>query len=416
MAARGRPGPRSHSLGTPSTPGTPTVTVSSPRPAPRFGFQWGRYRYEVHGDVGTHPDYESGLLASRQLVLNGYPEMEGQPRLVELRPFLPHEYPSATVDRCIEEVRRAGLTRHPNLAGVWGCVFDDTRPYILLEHLRGCCLLTLLDAAVAVGRRLSPSFVAYAATELADALLYLHGKKDDEKPLHLVHRAIGPRRIRVGVTGRVQLTHLGVMYTELLEHPPSPGAPVRGDAAYTAPEILRGFLQPEKGHEDPLSPPGLDQRADVFSLGLVMLEMLLARYPRNQREPLWLDLKARFPSSVLSDEAALVRLETLANRVLHFGPAEVRRAADELPEALRRIIARALRDNPDERYLTSSDMHTDLYDYLHSLQTPYGEKEAAEEAAEILMDAADLGRLPGPVGVEAGKPSPLPETGLGNVH
>lgn len=392
------------------------MTVASPRPAPRLAFQWGQYRYEVHGDVASHPDYESGLLASRQFVVNGYPEIMGQPRLVELRPFLPEAYPSKTVERCIEEVRRVSMVGHPNLAGVWGCVFDDTRPYILMEHLSGCCLLTLLEAAVAVGRRVSPFFVAYVATAIGDGLYHLHRKKDEEDgPLHLIHRAIGPRRIRVGATGKVQLTHLGIIYTELLEHRPLPGAPIRGDAAYLAPELLRGFLQAEEGQEEPLSPPGLDQRADVFSLGLVMLEMLLARYSRAQREPLWLDLKARFPSSVLNDETALVRLETLANRVLHFGPAEVRRAADELPEALRRIITRALRDNPDERYPTSSDMHTDLYDYLHTLETPYGEKEAAAEAAEILMEAADLGRLPGPADGQAARPAP-PEAGPGNIH
>jgi hypothetical protein len=123
----------------------------SPRPAPRFGFQWGNYRYEVHGDVAAHPDYDAGLLASRQLTLPGYPEVVGQSRLVELKPFFPHQHPSGAVDRCIEEVRRAGLVRHPNLAGIWGCVFDDTRPYVLMEHLPGCFLLTLLDAAVAVG-------------------------------------------------------------------------------------------------------------------------------------------------------------------------------------------------------------------------------------------------------------------------
>jgi eukaryotic-like serine/threonine-protein kinase len=389
----------------------------SPRSAPRFGFQWGNYRYEVHGDVGAHPDYDAGLLASRQLILPGYPEVVGQSRLVELKPFFPHQHPSGAVDRCIEEVRRAGLVRHPNLAGIWGCVFDDTKPYVLMEHLPGCFLLTLLDAAVAVGRRLSPSFVAYLATELGDGLHHVHRKKDEEeRPLNLVHRAIGPRRIRVGVAGRIQLTHFGVVYTELLDRPPSPGGLLRGDAAYLAPELLTGFLQPEDGQEDPLTPKGLNERADVFSLGLVMLEMLLVRYPRAEREPLWQDLKARFPASVLNEEPSLVKLETLANRVLHFGPAEVRRAADEMPEPLRRIITRALRSNPDERYATSSDMHGDLYDYLHSMKPLYGPKEAAEEATEILMEAADLGRLGSAARVEPGLPSPPPDAEPGNLH
>jgi serine/threonine-protein kinase len=381
-----------------------SYSPESPRPASRFGFQWGNYRYEVHGPLASHPDYSSPLLASRQFLLPGLPPVAGDSRLVELT-ALTKEHGPVALQRCIEQVRRAGFVHHPSAAGVWGAVFDEKTPYILMEHLRGCSLLALMEAALSLGRRLSPAFVAYVGVELADVLDYAHRKKDEEdRPLHLVHRAVGPMRIRVGVTGRIQLTHFGVAYSELLDRLHAPGQVLRADAAYAAPELLRGFFENEVGEEDPLTPPTLDGRADVFSLGLVLLELLLARYARNARELLWLDMKARFPPSVRNKAPALVRLETLANRVLHFGPTEVLGAAEEVPEPLRQLLSRALHEEPAERP-SPGEMHNALTNYLLDVKRPYGAHEVAQEAAGVLMEAADLGR-----------PAPQPGAALDNLH
>jgi serine/threonine-protein kinase len=379
-------------------------TPESPRPASCFGFQWGNYRYEVHGPVASHPDYSSPLLATRQFILPGLSPDVSQSRLVELT-ALTEEYGPAALQRCVEQVRRAGFVCHSSAAGVWGAIFDEKTPYILMEHLRGCSLLALMEAALSLGRRLSHAFVAYVGLELAEVLEYVHRKKDEEEqPLHIIHRAVGPMRIRVGVSGRIQLTHFGVAYSELLDRLHAPGQILRADAAYAAPELLRGFFEHEVDGGDPLSPPTLDGRADVFSLGLVLLEMLLARYARNAREPLWLDLKARFPPSVREAAPALVKLETLANRVLHFGPMEVLRAADEMPEPLRQLLSSALQEDPAERP-SLGEIQNVLTCYLMDVKPPYGAQEVAREAAEILMEAADLGR-----------PAPQPGTASDNLH
>lgn len=362
----------------------------SPRPASRFGFQWGSYRYEVHGPLASHPDYSSPLLATRQRLFPGMAPEVGQPRLVELA-VLTEEHGPAALQRCVEQVRRAGYVHHPGAAGVWGAVFDEKTPYVLMEHLRGCSLLALMETALSLGRRLSPAFAAYVGAELADVLEYAHRKKDDEEqPLHIIHRAVGPMRIRVGVTGRIQLTHFGVAYSELLDRLLVPGQVLRADAAYAAPELLRSYFENVASAEgDPLTPPALNERADVFSLGLVLAELLLARYARSARELLWLDIKARFPPGVLAQASPLVKLETLANRVLHFGPTEVLRASDEIPEPLHQLLSRALSENPDERP-GIGEMHNALTCYLLDVKPPYGAQEVAQEAAEVLMEAADL--------------------------
>ncbi len=367
----------------------------APSPASRFGFQWDNFRYDFERSVVVHPDYEMLHLATRAFVLSGYPELKGEPRLVELKPFL-LPYGRTSVERCTEQVRRAMCVKHPGIAQVFGAVFDgDKHPYLHLEHLRGCYLLTLLEVAVSLGRKLSPALAAYVAAELADGLDYVHRRMDEEgRPLNLVHRAVGPMRVRVGVGGRVQLTHLGVLYAELLGRLHAAPEVLRGDLAYLAPELVRSLFHGGAGQDDTLTPPGLDGRADVFSLGLVLLEMLLARHPLEAAHGLWVDVEARLPASERTGAPLLVELGTLANRVLHFGPEELLHAPTMVPEPLQRIVSKALRANPDERYSSASDMHNDLCCYLLGLKPAYGAKEVAEEASEILMHAAELEGVP----------------------
>jgi len=94
--------------------------------------------------------------------------------------------------------------------------------------------------------------------------------------------------------------------------------------------------------------------------------------------------------------------------VLHFGPEEVEHAVKDLPAALRKIVARALRQNPAERYPSADDMRYDLRDFLHARQgRPYGAKEAEAELSDILKEASDLRKLTAYPDVEEGV-LPLP--------
>lgn len=364
--------------------------------AARLTFESSGYRYSVHRHLVTHPHYDTLLLASRQYTQGG------PVKLVELKPVMLEEGREG-LERVLEEVRLARFLRHPNIAAVYGCAVQSELPHIVMEHLRGCYLLTVMDAAVAVDRRLSPAFAAYVAAEVADALDYAHRcEGDDRTPLHIVHRAVGPMRIRLGRNGRVQLTNFGAAYSELPGRIRSPDGLLRGDPAYIAPEILLGFLRPEPGQRDSLTPRNLTGRADIFSLGLVLLEMLVASYPLDPPDALWRDVKRRFPAEVRSEVPTFIKLETLANRVLHFGPEEVQRVAEEVPLPLRRIVSKALRPHPDERYPSADKLRDELRAWLRGLPQPYGAAEAEEELAEILKEASDLDKLAAHAGVERG--------------
>lgn len=375
---------------------------SSRGPTARPTFESSGYRYSIQRHLVAHPHYDSLLLASREHVQGG------PVKLVELKPVVLGEGHQG-LDRVLEEVRLARFLRHPNIASVYGYAVHEEVPYIVMEHLRGCYLLTAMDAAIALGRRLSSSFAAYVASEVAEALDSAHRCEGEEhRPLNLVHRAVGPMRIRLGRNGCVQLTNFGTAYSELLGRIRSPDGLLRGDPAYIAPEILQGFLRPEPSQRDALTPRTLDGRADIFSLGLVLLEMLVASYPLDPSDALWSGVQSRFPPEVRSEMPTFIKLETLAHRVLHFGAEDVLKVADEIAPPLRRIVSKALRINPNERYQTADTLREELRAYLRDLPQPYGAKEAEAELAELLKQASDVGRLAAFAGVERGVlPVPL---------
>lgn len=358
-------------------------------PSSQLAFESGGYRYAIQRPLVSHPDYDTLLLSSRQLATGG------PFKLVVLKPIL-LEYGREARSRVMEEVRLSKYLRHRNIAPVLGSAVHDEVAYVVMDIGHGRFLLSLMDAAVSVNRKLSHDFAAYIAAEVADALDYAHRAVDDEaRSLHLVHRAVGPMRIRVGYDGRVQLTNFGAAYSELLGRIRTPPGLLRGDPAYIAPEILLGFCKPEASQRDPLTPRKLDGRADIFSLGLVLLEMVLARYPLDPPDTVWIDVEKRFPPEVRGERSSLLPLETLANRVLHFGPEEVQRAAEELPEPLQRILSKALRSNPDERYQTAGQLRDELRAFLNrpGQQRPFGAKEAKAEANALFDQASDLERL-----------------------
>ncbi|WPB76319.1 protein kinase [Archangium violaceum] len=367
-------------------------------PSSQLDFESGNHRYSIQRPLVSHPDYDTLLLASRQHVRGG------PLKRVILKPILlGNERELRT--RALEEVSLSRSLRHPNIARVLGSAFNEEMAYVVMDMGHGHFLLSIMDAATSVGGKLSQGFAAYVAAEVAEALDHAHRAVDDEgRPLHLVHRAVGPMRIRLGHNGRVQLTNFGAAWSELMGRIPTPLGILRGDPAYTAPEILRGFEKPEAGQRDPLTPRALDGRADIFSLGLVLLEMLLARYPLDPPDRLWLDIEQRFPPEVRGERpSSLLPLSILANRVLHFGPEEVRLATGALPEPLRHIVTRALRPEPAERYQTAGQMRDALRGFLQETgQHPYGAKQAKAEVKQLFDQASDLDKLPAYSIVEIG--------------
>lgn len=365
-------------------------------------FEFNNYVYEVHETLAAFPDYDRLLLATRRVHVGK--RLAEQTQLVVLKPLTIPDQTEA-LERALEEIRLARQLNHPALGKLHGYAVDNEsrQAYVVMEHHHGRSLLALMTTAVLAGRELSPAFAAHVAAEIADALEHAHrARGEDGEPLTIVHRAVGPMSIHIGRLGKVKLLNFGSAYSGLLDRLQTRRELLRGDPAYIAPEIYRAFMHPEARQRDVLTPRQLDGRADIFSLGLVLLEMLTASYPLDSHEELWRGVKERFPPNVQSEHSTLIPLHELANRALHFGPKEVERLSENVEAPLQRILARALRSRPEDRYATAGQMRDDLYAYLRGLPYLYGAKQVVEEVQAILRHVSRVEHPAAYPGVERG--------------
>ncbi|QRN94693.1 serine/threonine protein kinase [Archangium violaceum] len=360
-----------------------------PRETGRFTFESDGLRYEVRRPLLQHEDHDTLLLA-----WCGPLKEKGPRRLVVLKQV---EVPPGREGRmrAVEEVRLAAHLHHPAIARVFGLAERRGSPYVVMEHTRGAFLATLLSSASLLDRKLSPAFAAFITAEVANALDYAHHRQDDRgRPLHIIHRAVSLSTIRLGRNGRVKLTHFGAAFSELLGRMPTPPRVLRGNIAYAAPELIRSVS--EKGKEGLLSPHGFDSRADLFSLGLVLLEMIAGHHPLDPPDvlPPKVSRRAlRLVSGMRAEHSAWASIEVLADRLLRFGPEDVERIARGAPAPLKQVVHRALRSDPSRRYPSAAELRDDLREYLASLRRPFGAPEAAAELADIVKSASMIQRM-----------------------
>jgi eukaryotic-like serine/threonine-protein kinase len=208
----------------------------------------------------------------------------------------------------LREATIAASLRHANIVGVIDV--DEEAGYIVLELVDGVDLRTLLDAAPS--RRLQPHHVSLIAVELCKALAYAHARTRRGQPFGIVHRDISPSNVLVSHYGEIKLTDFGVAKAMgSVAEPPSTG--IKGKLCYMSPEQTRG--------------ENLDGRSDLFSLGIMLFELLAGVRPFDGP----------------TDAQTLLRIESGK----HPSLVEL---APEVPGGLALVIERMLRRDPDHRY------------------------------------------------------------------
>ena len=201
-------------------------------------------------------------------------------------------------------------------------------------------------------------------------------------------------RIRLGFDGRVKLANFGAAYSELRDRLKTPPGLLRGDPAYCAPEVLRAVMESTGSRADPLIGGAIDGKADVFSLGLVLLEMLLAEYPLDPTDTPVEGAPVGFSFPVRAERTTQLSLDVLAYRLLRFHPSEAERRLEFAPGPLRSIVRRALQPDPRERF-SAAEMREELLVYLGTVEPPVLAEEIAAELKAIFEAAARVKRLTG---------------------
>lgn len=210
------------------------------------------------------------------------PGPRGFAKRVALKRILPQ---LAMDDRLVRmfcaEARIHAALQHPNLVSVLDFGEATGELYLVLEYVDGVPLSEVLRAVSARKRAVELGPALHIAREVAAGLAYAHEfRDDDDAPLGVVHRDVAPNNILLGRAGEVKLTDFGITHSAWSDVRTAPGE-LRGKVGYVSPEQSQG--------------QAVEARSDLFSLGVVLAEMLLGAplIPGNSELEVLKNLHAR---------------------------------------------------------------------------------------------------------------------------
>lgn len=245
---------------------------------------------------------------------------------------------------CDEARIHAGLS-HPNLVQVVDFGEHEGELFMALEYVDGISCAELMTRVTARRRTVDLGPALHVAREVLQGLAYAHEACDETgRFLKLVHRDVAPSNILVGKNGEVKLGDFGIVRAALIESRTAPGE-IKGKIGYVSPEQAMGR--------------SLDGRSDLFSLAVVLAEMLVG-------QPLF---------------SGQSELEILSN--LHAGNLEVLEIhGRHVPRDVHAMLQRALATRPQDRFESASEFLAEL----EGIARHHGEELGAHTFAEWLQD------------------------------
>jgi serine/threonine-protein kinase len=266
------------------------------------------------------------------------------------RGILPSSPFAAALER---EARLLTELDHPGVIRVLDFVRGERSMWLVLEHVDGWPL----DEIVAHKSKLSPDAAVAIALSVADALGHAHSRG-------IIHRDVQPRNVLVAKSGAVKLANFAAAAGERLPTAPEmlEGTSGFGTPAYMSPEQLLG--EPE------------DARSDLFSLGIVLYELLTGKRPFDAGDD-----------------------RPISQRGRHDSMAPPSRAVPEIAGSLDRAVRRCLAKLPSDRFQTAAELSRSLAEGLD----PGRSKE--EVVAFELLRVGLLKPAEGPVKKDVARPS-----------
>ncbi len=249
-------------------------------------------------------------------------------------------YDERFIDMLIDEGRLVSCLVHENIVQILNLGKAPFGHYLVMEYVNGLALADLIEQLAARGRVLPPELATFIAARIARGLAYAHSRTDAElRPLNIVHRDVCPGNILLTTEGLPKLTDFGV-------------AKAKNNIMPANDQCLLGkltYMPPEQALRK-----GAEPRSDIYALGMVLLEMLSGRHPR---------------------EAAT---DTDMQKLAGGGCVNLGALPEDLDADLRDILYRALQPDPAHRWQTAAEFSTALE--YHIYKGGYGPTVATLEA------------------------------------
>jgi beta-lactam-binding protein with PASTA domain/tRNA A-37 threonylcarbamoyl transferase component Bud32 len=269
--------------------------------------------------VSDHSRVLSGRYELSNLVARGgmAEVYRAHDRLLDRPVALKILFPELSVDRSfVERFRReaqaAANLSHPNIVPVFDWGEDMGTYFIVMEYVDGRALSSILRTA----GPLHPDRAAEIAADVAAALAYAHRHG-------VIHRDVKPGNVLITEEGTVKVTDFGIARAVNTEESLTQTGAVMGTATYFSPEQAEG--------------QGVDARSDIYSLGVVLFEMVTGRPP------------------FLGDTPVAV-----ASKHVRENPPLPRQINSAIPPALEAVIMKCMAKDPQHRYASGEELRADL--------------------------------------------------------
>jgi tRNA A-37 threonylcarbamoyl transferase component Bud32 len=264
------------------------------------------------------------------------------------------------LNRFEREAKVVATLRHPNIVQVYDFDVESGVYYMVMEFISGETLKSRMQDLETQGQWVSQDDAARIILSVGSALKYAHERG-------MVHRDVKPANVMITLEGQVILTDFGIAKIVSASNLTASGAMV-GTPSYMAPE--QGMGQPG------------DERSDIYSLGVMLYQLILGRLPYDADTPLAVVLKH-------------------INEPLPLPKA----LKPDISDDLNRVILKSLAKDPHDRYQKVGDMSADLRRAM-GMSPEDSQANAAKGAAIKLTGATLVGRVGGGV-------TPLPASATG---
>lgn len=277
-------------------------------------------------------------------------DLHGIKRTVVIKKILPHVASNREfIDMLVAEAKIAVMLNHGNIAQIYdlGKVAEDY--FIVMEYVEGKSISQIQRALVTEKKIMPIDLACYITAEIAAGLHYMHDRIDERgEPLHIVHRDVSPQNVLISQSGTVKIIDFGIAKARTKLDITEVGV-LKGKFAYMSPEHASG--------------ESIDHRSDIFSLGIILYEMLTGKRLFKAKD----------------------NKQTLRNvRQSDVQPASTLRK--EIPEELDKILLKSLAKYRGERYQTAAALRSDLLQFLHRTYADFRSQKLEGFLSELFVE------------------------------